>query len=157
MPISRRPLLTSAVLSLLLMTVLMFISMYVLMYAMVDRFENVYPNLNQFYMAGLMTAPMILIELALMGMMYENKRLNAILMAVSVIVGVALFWFIRQQTAVGDQQFLRSMIPHHGAAILMCEQASIQNPEIQDLCASIISGQQSEIDQMQAKLRELEK
>jgi hypothetical protein len=39
---------------------LSFISMYVLMYAMVDRFANVYPNFNQFYMAGLMTAPMVL-------------------------------------------------------------------------------------------------
>ena len=41
-------------LRLLTMSVLSFISMYVLMYAMVDRFGNVYPNLNQFYMAGLM-------------------------------------------------------------------------------------------------------
>jgi hypothetical protein len=46
--------------------VLSFISMYVLMYAMVDRFSNVYSNLNQVFMAGLMTAPMVVIELALM-------------------------------------------------------------------------------------------
>jgi hypothetical protein len=39
-----------------IMTALSFISMYVLMYAMVNRFANVYSNLNQFYMAGLMTA-----------------------------------------------------------------------------------------------------
>jgi uncharacterized protein (DUF305 family) len=26
------------------------------------------------------------------------------------------------QGAVGDDQFLRSMIPHHSGAILMCEQ-----------------------------------
>jgi hypothetical protein len=31
--------------------ILSFISMYILMYAMVDRFINVYPNINQFYMA----------------------------------------------------------------------------------------------------------
>jgi hypothetical protein len=42
-----------------IMTALSFISMYVLMYAMVDRFANVYSNLNQFYMAGLMTAPLV--------------------------------------------------------------------------------------------------
>jgi len=46
-------------LRLLVMAVLSFISMYVLMYMMVDKFEDVYPNLNQFYMAGMMTAPMI--------------------------------------------------------------------------------------------------
>ncbi len=43
------------------MTVLSFISMYILMYAMVDQLANVYPNINQFYMAGLMTAPMVII------------------------------------------------------------------------------------------------
>jgi len=40
-----------------IMTVLSFIAMYVLMYAMVDRFANVYNNLNQVYMAGPMAAP----------------------------------------------------------------------------------------------------
>ena len=48
--------------NLAIMTVLSFISMYVFMYSMVDRFANVYPNFNQFYMAGVMTAPMVLIE-----------------------------------------------------------------------------------------------
>ena len=60
----------------LVMIVLMFISMYILMYAMVNAFANVYNNFNQFYMAGLMTAPMVLIEILLMGMMYKNKKLN---------------------------------------------------------------------------------
>jgi hypothetical protein len=50
---------------LLVMAVLFFLSMYILMYAMVDRVSNVYPNLNQFYMAGLMTAPMLVIELCI--------------------------------------------------------------------------------------------
>src|SRR5687768_11923535 len=40
---------------LLIMAVLSFVSMYVLMYAMVDRFGHMYSNVNQVYMAGLMT------------------------------------------------------------------------------------------------------
>jgi len=144
-------------LRLLLMAVLSFISMYVLMYAMVNTPANIYLSLNQFYMAGLMTAPMVVIELALMGAMYHNKRLNALIIAASAIA-LAVFWIlIRQQTAISDKQFLRSMIPHHAGAILMCEQAPITDPEIKDLCKSIISGQQSEIDQMEAKLGELER
>jgi uncharacterized protein (DUF305 family) len=59
---------------------------------------------------------------------------------------------IREQTGIADRQFLRSMIPHHAGAILMCERASIQDPEIRRLCSTIISGQQAEIDQMTAKL-----
>jgi uncharacterized protein (DUF305 family) len=68
------------------------------------------------------------------------------------VVGIACFAFIRQQTGVSDRQFLRSMIPHHASAILMCKQAPIRDTEIASLCRTIISGQQAEIDQMKAKL-----
>lgn len=142
--------------NLLVMAVLSFISMFVLMYAMVDAFSNVFVNINQFYMAGLMTAPMVLIEMAVMGAMYGDKRLNRIIMAISVVLLVAFFVLIRQQSAVTDKQFLKSMIPHHASAILMCEKANLQDPEIKELCQSIISGQQAEIDQMKAKLQELD-
>jgi uncharacterized protein (DUF305 family) len=142
---------------LLLMAVLSFMSMYVLMYAMVDKFAHVYMNLNQFYMAGLMAAPMVVIELALMGAMYSDRKRNIVIMAVS-LVALGMFWiFIRQQTAITDRQFLRSMIPHHAGAILMCEEAPIRVPQIKELCAAIVSSQQSEIDQMKAKLAELER
>lgn len=137
---------------LLIMAVLSFIAMYVLMYAMVDRFANVYPNFNQFYMAGMMTAPMVILELIVMRSMYKNMQLNITIGAVSALALVGFFLLIRYQTAISDIQFLKSMIPHHAGAILMCEQASIQDPEIQELCRTIISGQQSEIDQMKGIL-----
>jgi uncharacterized protein (DUF305 family) len=64
---------------------------------------------------------------------------------------------IRQQTAISDRQFLRSMIPHHAGAILMCQQSAIRDREIKQLCGAIVSSQRSEIDQMKAKLAELER
>jgi uncharacterized protein (DUF305 family) len=138
--------------NLLIMTVLMFVAMYWLMYAMVDRLANVYPNLNQVYMAGLMTAPMVLIELALMRAMYENRSAN-IAIVVASLAAFALFWFgIRDQVAVGDRQFLRSMIPHHAGAVLMCEQAPIASPDIRELCRKIIGDQNAEIAQMKQLL-----
>lgn len=140
---------------LLIMAALSFVAMYILMYAMVDRFANVYPNVNQLYMAGLMTAPMILIELFVMQSMYMNKMLNIVIVSVSSILLIVFFLLIRYQTAVGDTQFLKSMIPHHAAAILMCNEAPVQDPDIQELCRNILSNQQSEIDQMKAKLHEL--
>jgi len=142
---------------LLPMAVLSFVSMYVLMYAMVDMFANVYGNLNQFYMAGLMTAPMVVIELLLMGAMYDNRKMNAVVAAVAV-VALGVCWVgIREQVAITDRQFLRSMIPHHAGAILMCQQASVRDTEIRDLCGTIVSSQTSEIAQMKAKLVELER
>ena len=134
------------------MTVLSFVAMYILMYAMVDRFENVFNNVNQVYMAALMASPMVLIELLLMGSMYPDKKLNLIIGGASIIAGLLFFAAVRQQVAVTDTQFLRSMIPHHGAAILMCEKAPIQANEIKDLCRNIISSQQDEIRQMKAML-----
>ncbi|MFT3894494.1 MAG: DUF305 domain-containing protein [Anaerolineales bacterium] len=142
---------------LLIMSVLSFISMYILMYSMVNVFGNVFNSLNEFYMAAIMTAPMVVFELLLMGAMYQNKRLNVIILAVSLAALAIFFLFIRQQTAITDKQFLRSMIPHHAGAILMCQQAPIQDPEIKQLCQTIIASQQEEIDQMKAKLQELEK
>jgi uncharacterized protein (DUF305 family) len=142
---------------LLLMALLSFASMYVLMYAMVNAFANVYANLNQFYMAGLMAAPMVVIELALMGAMYGDRRKNVVILAVSLTLLITFWTFIRQQTAITDRQFLRSMIPHHAGAILMCQEAPIRDPEIKRLCGAIISSQQSEIDQMKAKLADLER
>ena len=136
------------------MIVLSFISMYVLMYSMVHSVADVYNSLNQVYMAGLMTAPMVVIELLLMSGMYKNKRLNTIIIAASCALGVAFFACIRQQTAISDHQFLRSMIPHHSGAILMCQDTSIQDARIKELCRTIIAGQQTEIDQMRALLRE---
>jgi uncharacterized protein (DUF305 family) len=107
-------------------------------------------------MAGLMTAPMVVIELFVMRGMYHDTRTNAAIIAVSAIVGIACFFAIRQQAAVSDRQFLRSMIPHHASALLMCEQSPITDPEIQMLCKTIILGQQAEIDQMKAMLRRLD-
>ena len=129
-----------------------FAAMYVLMYAMVDKFDNVHASFNQVYMAGLMTAPMVAIELAFMGSMYPDRKMNAIILAASVAALVLLWFAIRSQAAVGDRQFLRSMIPHHAGAILMCEKSSISDPEIRKLCVGIIKGQQQEIDQMKAIL-----
>jgi uncharacterized protein (DUF305 family) len=136
------------------MIVLSFLSMYVLMYSMVDSASAVYNSLNQVYMAGLMTAPMAVMELLLMAGMYRNKRLNAIILGASCVVGVAFFLFIRQQTAISDRQFLRSMIPHHSGAILMCEGASLEDQRIKDLCKTIIEGQQAEIKQMRDLLQQ---
>lgn len=135
-----------------LMAGLSFIAMYILMYAMVDRFSSVYPNLNQAYMAALMAAPMVAIEIALMSSMYPNKRTNVLILAGGALVLLGAFWAIRDQAAIGDDEFLRSMIPHHSGAILMCQQASITDEEIRQLCTGIISSQRQEIETMKHML-----
>ena len=106
-------------------------------------------------MAAIMTAPMLILEIMLMGSMYENKKALQVIFGASTLVLVMFFLFIRQQTYIFDIEFLRSMIPHHSGAILMCEQATLADAELQDLCVSIVEQQKEEIDQMESILTRL--
>ena len=135
-----------------IMAVASFAAMYLLMYAMVDRLANVVMNYNQVYMAGLMAAPMVLIELVVMKSMYADRRRNTVIWAATVGLGVLCFIAIRQQTGISDRQFARSMIPHHGGAILMCNEARLTSADLRTLCESpegIVSSQRREIEQLE--------
>ena len=142
-------------LRLMLMMVLSLVAMFVFMYAMVDVLTNAVPNVNQFYMAALMAAPMLDLEIVLMGKMYPRKGLNALLVGLGLLLALGFWLAIRAQIGVGDRQFLKSMIPHHAGAILMCERASIESPKIKALCQEIVESQQKEIAQMRSLLTEL--
>ena len=127
------------------------------MYSMVDRFANVIPNVNQMYMAVLMTMPMVIIEVLLMSSMYMDKRRNTLIIAVSTLTLIGFFLLIRQQGFVGDREFAKSMIPHHAAAILMAKEAKLTDPDLQKLQQDIITAQEKEIKQMKDKLAQLDK
>jgi hypothetical protein len=101
-----------------------------------------------------MTGAMVLIEIILMRSMYGRNTLIVGSIA-SLIFLIASFLFIRNQTGIGDREFLKSMISHHASAILMCEQADIQSADIKQLCADIIASQESQIDWMKNKLTSL--
>ena len=126
--------------------------MYVVMFAMIYSLGEFIQNINFFYMALMMWAPMGSLMLLTMGSMYANKKLNLVLHVAFALVFVLSFVGIREQGLVGDGQFLRSMIPHHSGAILMCENASLSDPQIKRLCDGIIEGQKAEIAEMKALL-----
>jgi len=126
--------------------------MYVVMFAMIYSLGEFIQNINFLYMALMMWAPMGSLMLLTMGSMYKNKKLNMILHAAFGLVFILSFVGIREQGLVGDTQFLRSMIPHHSGAILMCEQSSISDPEIARLCDGIVAGQKAEIAEMKTLL-----
>ena len=129
--------------------------MYLAMFAMIWRFDEFFNNTNMFYMALLMWAPMGILMLLMMPMMYPNRKLNTALFVSFALVFVLSFWAIRDQALVGDRQFVRAMIPHHSGAITMCNRASISDPEIKRLCFApngIVDSQKREIAQMEAIL-----
>lgn len=129
--------------------------MYGIMFAMVDSWGDIYQNLNTFYMALMMAAPMVAIMPFMMKEMYPNMKKNGVVVVISLLIIFAAFMAIRQQSAIGDAQFVRSMIPHHSGAILMCDEAKISDVELRNLCNQISQGQRKEIQQMQNILKRL--
>ena len=129
--------------------------MYLAMFTMIWSYADFFNNLNMFYMALIMWAPMGILMLVTMASMYADKRLNLILYGVFAIVLALSFFAMRQQSLIGDRQFLRAMIPHHSGAILMCQRASIQDDKVRDLCFrpnGIVQSQNREIKEMKGIL-----
>ncbi len=93
------------------MAVVMFVAMYFIMFAMIDGFENLIPNLNNLYMTLLMVSVMMLIELWMMRKMYTHPKINWIIGAIAVMLGVFSWFGIREQINIGDRQFVKGMIP----------------------------------------------
>ncbi|MCC9078752.1 DUF305 domain-containing protein [Litorilinea aerophila] len=122
--------------------------MFFLTYALIAQLDHFYVNINRVYMALMMVAPMVVVMVLVMRSMYPNKALNYALVAGSALAFVLIFSLARMQVPVGNEQFLRSMIPHHSSAILMCEQSTITDPEIVSLCEQIVEAQREEIAQM---------
>jgi hypothetical protein len=130
--------------------------MYVVMFTMIDGTGDFRNNLNMFYMAVTMWAPMGIFMLATMPGMFPNRKANTALYVAFALLTAGSFWATRAQALIDDRQFIASMIPHHSGAILMCREASLADPELVALCGEITKAQREEIDQMEgiaARLR----
>jgi uncharacterized protein (DUF305 family) len=125
--------------------------MYFVMYTMIDKFDHLYPSLNNGYMTAMMVASMAVIMAATMKSMFSSARMRWGLAGAGALVGLLSFVGMRTQAGVDDASFLRAMIPHHSGAILMCERADLTDPEIVSLCGEIVRSQRAEI----AKMKEL--
>lgn len=141
--------------SMALQTTISGVVMYLVMFVMIDSVAHFYNNLNMFYMTLMMVAPMVALMVLAMKHMFPSKTLNALVVLGALIIFFGAFALVRTQTTIGDRGFLRSMIPHHSGAILMCREAILTDPEIKKLCEEIIRSQQREIDQMRSILARL--
>ena len=129
-------------------TLISAIIMYLVMFVMIDRLSSFYNNLNMAYMTLMMVAPMVVLMVVAMPGMFPDRRRNIVILAGAALAFFGSLALTPTQTTIGDDAFLRSMIPHHSGAILMCEQASLTDPEVLGLCRGIIAGQKAVIDQM---------
>jgi uncharacterized protein (DUF305 family) len=139
-----------------LMISISFVIMYTVMYLNVAELDHVYLSLTRTYMTLLMITPMAWVMLLMMPMMYKNRRWNNIILVSSLLLFVLSLTCLRNQTAIGDKQYMKAMIPHHSSAILTSENADIQDPEVKKLADEIIKTQIEEIEQMKNLLQSLD-
>ena len=122
--------------------------MYIVMFSMIDGWIDFRNNLNMFYMAVTMWAPMGIFMLATMPGMFPKRGLNIALYVAFIVLTAGSFWATRSQAGIDDRQFVASMVPHHSGAILMCREANLTDPELVALCENITRTQREEIAQM---------
>lgn len=140
-----------------LMLAVSFVIMYAVMFFNVDSTDHIYLSLTRLYMTLLMISPMALVMMAFMQHMYKNKTANALIITLSISVFIAVFAFLRNQTLVGDIQYMKAMIPHHSSAILTSQEATFTDPEVKKLADEIIKAQEEEIAEMKKMLDRLQK
>lgn len=132
-----------------------FVLMFFIMYAMIASLDHFYFNISNVYMTLMMVAPMALLMLVFMRGMFRSMPRNILVVGLALIF-FATGWFgMRTQLGVDDAQLVRSMIPHHSGAVLMCREAKLSDPEIGKLCIDIIRAQEKEIGQMKRALERL--
>jgi uncharacterized protein (DUF305 family) len=135
-----------------LMMFVSFIIMYSVMFLNVDEANHIYLSITRTYMTLLMVSPMAVIMMLMMGKMYPNKKWNIIILISGVVIFCLCLAGLRTQTAIGDEQYMKAMIPHHSSAIMVSKHANIQDPEVKKLSEGIIASQKKEIAEMKAIL-----
>ena len=107
------------------------IVMYFLMFVNVNEFSHIHLSQTRIYMALLMGGVMAIIMLLFMWKMYDNKKLNTVIMGLSVLLVVGSFGLIQNQVGVDDTAWMRAMIPHHSTAIMTSENANLTDSRVQ--------------------------
>ena len=131
--------------------------MFGMMYLNVFQCDHIFYSQTRLFMALMMGAVMAMIMLLFMWKMYENKKWNLAILAVSVLVFCGSLFMVRSQTAVDDVKWMKAMIPHHSIAILTSTNAAIKDPEVKELADDIIQTQKEEIEKMKEMIERLEK
>lgn len=139
-----------------LMMATSFVIMYAVMFLNAASIDHVMLSTMRTYMTLLMIAPMAVVMLLYIWGMYKNKKLNALILAFSIIGFGAVYYMMRNQTGISDVQYMKAMIPHHSSAILTSENADLQDPETKKLAEDIIKLQKEEIALMKDYLKRIE-
>ena len=133
------------------------ILMYMVMYLNTYEIGHVYFSEMRAYITVLSTCVIAIVMLIFMLNMLKNKKVNLIIVSVSVLVFVSSLLLMRNQTTIDDIDYMEAMIPHHSIAILASERANITDKRVKTLANSIIEAQKEEIEEMKKLIEDLKK
>ena len=139
------------------MAAVSFVIMYGVMFLNVDETSQIFLSVNRTYMALLMTLPMQVMMILVMGKMYPSKKTNALIAASGVVAFILVLIGLRTQHFISDREYMKGMIPHHSSAIMTSKNASLHNPKVRELARQIIESQEREITEMRTLLKEIDK
>ena len=137
------------------MIFLMAIFSYIIMSNVMLTFRNgIYNHVNKAYMALLMGSLMGMIYYILQAIEGHHTKDVWYGLLIWTIISLAIIILIRQQIAVNNSEFIKGMIEHHDAALLMSDQLikKSNDPVLKDFAEHIIKTQQDEINWMKVYL-----
>lgn len=131
--------------------------MFPLMYQLVYSTDHATFSLTRLVSSVVMGCVMAVIMLAFMWKMYEGQGTKLAVLIGAIVVGAVTLTINRQQTLIGDVDFMKSMIPHHSIAINNARRADIRDPRVRKLADGIIKAQVMEIAEMKLLVADIEK
>lgn len=131
--------------------------MFFLMYQLVYSFDHATFSINRLIASLVMGSVMTIVMLSFMWQMYKGIGTKIAVLVIAIIVGTSLLYVNRNQTVIGDVEFMMSMIPHHSIAINNARKASISDPRVRELADGIIKSQVREIETMKQLISDIEK
>jgi len=126
------------------------------MFVNVADISHIELSQTRLYMAILMGGIMAIIMMLFMWKMYDNNKLNTLILVISAVLVVGSFGLIQNQTGVDDTSWMKAMIPHHSTAIMTSENANLTDPRAQQLSREIIQTQEEEITEMKLLIDDIE-
>lgn len=129
--------------------------MFPLMYQLVYSVDHATFSLTRLVSAVVMGCVMAAIMLAFMWNMYKGQGTKIAVLVGAVVLGLATLVINRNQTLIGDVDFMKSMIPHHSIAINNARKADLRDPRVRKLADNIIRAQVEEIEEMKMLIADI--
>jgi len=133
------------------------IAMFFLMYQLIYSWDHATFSMNRLVSSFVMGTVMTLIMLGFMWKMYKGMATKVAVAVAALVLGIILLTINRDQTLIGDEDFMKSMIPHHSIAINNARKSDIRDPRVKRLADEIIESQVREIAEMKWLLDDIDR